>query len=517
VGAPLAVRGNLARAEGQRVTEIFANLGVGFVNAVQPLNFLMIVLGLTIGIIAGALPGITMLNAIVLVLPFTYLMGIVPALLLMIGVYCGGVFGGSITGILFNIPGDPMNVPTTWEGYRLSRQGKTQYALGLAIMSSAFGGLVSALFLAFFAPPFARFALTFSTVEFFAVVVFGLASVSVLGQSAMIPALISLFAGMFLGTIGTEAQYGVERFTFGVPFLKSGVDFVTVLIGLFAIGEVLDQIVTLDADVVPDQGGASAVPRLPLLDLWPLRWPLLRGTAVGIAIGGLAGAGATVSSFVSYGLEKQISRQPELFGTGHAGGLVASESSVNGSTGGAMIHLLTLGIPGSAATAVMMGAFLVHGIQPGPLLFTKQPEQVYTIFAGMILANLLMIVLGFLAALSFATLMKVPAPILNTFIVVFCFLGGYALRNDMADVWLTMLFGILGFVMRRYGLPIPPLVMGIILGPMAEQYFLTSMVANGNDLGVFVTRPVSAIVLAISAGMVGWAIVRSRRRVLADG
>jgi putative tricarboxylic transport membrane protein len=228
-------------------------------------------------------------------------------------------------------------------------------------------------------------------------------------------------------------------------------------------------------------------------------------------VGGLAGAGATVSSFVSYGLEKQVSKQPELFGTGHAPGLVASESSVNGSTGGAMIHLLTLGIPGSAATAVMMGAFLIHGIQPGPLLFTKQPTEVYTIVAGMVLANVVMIALGFLAALSFATLMKVPAPILNTFIVVFCFLGAYALRNDMADVWLTMLFGILGFFMRRYDLPVPPLVMGIILGPMAEQFFLTSMVANDNDLTVFVTRPVSAVILAISALIIAWPLVKRWR------
>jgi putative tricarboxylic transport membrane protein len=253
------------------------------------------------------------------------------------------------------------------------------------------------------------------------------------------------------------------------------------------------------------------MPRLPLLDLWPLRWPLLRGTTVGIAVGGLAGAGATVSSFVSYGLEKQVSSEPHLFGTGHAGGLVASESSVNGSTGGAMIHLLTLGIPGSAATAVMMGAFLIHGIQPGPLLFSQHPHQVYTIFAGMILANVVMIALGFLAALSFALLMRVPAPVLNTFIVVFCFLGAFALRNDMADVWLTMLFGVLGFFMRRYDLPIPPLVMGIILGPMAEQYFLTSMVSHQNDLTIFVTRPVSAIVLALAALLVLWPFARTLR------
>lgn len=499
------------------MAELLGNLAVGFVNAVQPLNFLMIVLGLAIGILAGALPGITMLNSIVLVLPFTYLLDIVPALLLMIGVYCGGVFGGSITAILFNIPGDPMNVPTAWEGYPLNRQGRGRYALGLAIMASAFGGLVSALFLAFFAPPFARFALSFSTVEFFSVVIFGLASVSVLGQGSITSALISLFAGMFLGTIGTEAQYGVERFAFGVPFLKTGVDFVTVLIGLFAIGEVLDQLVAGGAPAAPRE--ARAVPRLPLLDLWPLRGSLLRGTAVGVAVGGLAGAGATVSAFVAYGLEKQVSRRPELFGRGHAGGLVAAESANNGSTGGAMVHLLTLGIPGSAATAVMMGAFLIHGIQPGPLLYAKQPEQVYTITAGMILANLLMIGLGFLAAIWFAQLMRIPAPTLNTFIVVLCFVGAFALRNDMADVWLTMLFGVAGFFMRRYDLPVPPLVMGIILGPMAEQYFLTSMVSHHNDLTVFVTRPVSAVILGLSALMVAWALrraIRTRERAAAS-
>jgi putative tricarboxylic transport membrane protein len=198
--------------------------------------------------------------------------------------------------------------------------------------------------------------------------------------------------------------------------------------------------------------------------------------------------------------------------------LVAAESANNGSTGGAMIHLLTLGIPGSAATAVMMGVFLIHGIQPGPLLFTRQPEQVYTLFAGMILANVLMIGLGFLAAMGFAALMRVPAPLLTTFIVIFCFIGAFALRNDMADVWLTMLFGVLGFVMRRWDLPVPPMVMGIILGPMAEQYFLTSMVSHGNDLSVFVTRPVSAVALGLAAAAVAWAVWRNltARRRLAE-
>ncbi len=487
------------------MSEMVSNLWAGLLASVEPLNFLMILIGLAIGIVAGALPGITMLNSIVLVLPFTYLMGIVPSLLLMTAIYCGGVFGGSITGILFNIPGDPMNVPTTWEGYQLNKKGQVRTALGLAIMCSATGGFLSALIMTFASPPFAKVALSFSTVEYFAIVLLGLTSVVVIGQASVPAALISLFAGMFLGTVGTESQYGVTRFAFGITFLETGIDFVTVLIGLFAIGEVLDQ---LSARRDPEQQPAppsEATPRLPSLwELWALRGSILRGLGTGVVIGAIPGTGATVASFVSYGLEKQVSREPERFGTGVVEGLAASETSVNASTGGAMIPLLTLGIPGSGATAVMMGAFLLHGVQPGPLLFTKSAREVYTIFVGMLLANLIMIVMGLAAARCFAQLMKVPEPILAAFIISFCFLGAYALRNDIADVWLTMLFGILGFFMRRYDLPIPPLILGIILGPLAEQYFLTSMVSHGNDLSVFLTRPVSAALILASVALLFW-------------
>ena len=489
--------------------EILGNLGAGLAASLQPLNFLMILVGLAIGIVAGALPGITMLNSIVLVLPFTYLMGIVPSLLLMTAIYIGGVFGGSITGILFNIPGDPMNVPTTWEGYQLNKKGQVRLALGMAIMCSAIGGFLSALIMTFASPPFARVALSFSTVEYFAVVLLGLTSVVVIGQVSMAGALMSLFAGMFLGTIGTEAQYGITRFAFGIKFLDTGIDFVTVLIGLFAIGEVLEQLSVPKEDAQGPMPPSAARARLPSpRELWLLRGSLLRGLGTGVVIGAIPGTGATVASFVSYGLEKQVSKHPERFGTGVLEGLAASETSVNASTGGAMIPLLTLGIPGSGATAVMLGAFLLHGVQPGPLLFTKSPREVYTIFVGMLLANLIMIVMGLLAARSFAQLMKVPEPILAAFIIAFCFLGAYALRNDMADVWVTMLFGVLGFFMRRYNLPIPPMILGIILGPLAEQYFLTSMVSHGNDLSVFFARPVSAALIGTSVALLLWPLVR---------
>jgi putative tricarboxylic transport membrane protein len=482
--------------------------GAGLMHSFDPLNFLMILLGLVIGVLAGALPGITMLNAIVLVLPFTYLMDIVPSLLLMIGIYCGGIFGGSITGILFNIPGDPMNVPVTWEGYPLNKKGFVSKALGMAIMTSAAGGFFSALIMTVASPPFAKVALSFSSCEYFAVVFLGLASVVVIGTRSIGSALMSLFIGIFLGSIGIDDIYGVPRFTFGSRIMETGINFVTVLIGLFAIGEVLDQL-----SQKASEGGETLrtrpktqIPRIG--EMWNLRGAILRGLGIGTVIGAIPGAGATVASFVSYGVEKQVSKHPEKFGTGVWEGLVSSGTAINASTGGAMIPLLTLGIPGSGATAVMMGAFLLHGVQPGPLLFSRTPESVYTIFAGMLVCNLIMILAGLITARFFSELMRVPEIILDAFIISFCLIGAFALRNDMADVWFMALFGILGYFMRRYELPIPPLILGVILGPLAESYFLTTLIGEGNDYSVFFRRPISACLLTISVGLLIMPLMR---------
>ena len=485
-------------------------LWTGLINTFDPLNFAMILIGLMIGVLAGALPGITMLNAIVLVLPFTYLMGIVPSLLLMIGIYCGGVFGGSITGILFNIPGDPMNVPTTWEGYKLNKKGFVSKALGMAIMTSALGGFFSALIMTLASPPFAKIALSFSTCEYFSVVFLGLASVVVIGTRSLGSALISLSIGIFLGTIGMDDIYGIPRFAFGSRIMETGINFITVLIGLFAIGEVLDQLSLQGKESGEPSTRLRPKTELPRFgEIWALRSTILRGLGVGVIIGAIPGAGATVASFVSYGVEKQFSKHPEKFGTGCWEGLVASETAINGSTGGAMIPLLTLGIPGSGATAVMLGAFLLHGVQPGPLLFTKTPESVYTIFVGMLICNLIMILTGLFTARFFSELMRVPENILGAFIITFCLIGAFALRNDMADVWFMAIFGILGYFMRRYGLPIPPLILGVILGPLAESYFLTTMIGEANNIWVFFRRPVSASLLILSLAIFIWPLMSS--------
>jgi putative tricarboxylic transport membrane protein len=333
------------------------------------------------------------------------------------------------------------------------------------------------------------------------VVFLGLVSVVVIGTRSIGSALISLFIGMFLATVGMDDIYGAVRFTFGSRIMETGINFTTVLIGLFAIGEVLDQLSLKNKGEgqVMRTRPKTTLPRL--REIWGLRNTVLRGLGIGTVIGAIPGTGATVASFVSYGVEKQVSKTPEKFGTGVWEGLAASETSINASTGGAMIPLLTLGIPGSGATAVMMGAFLLHGIQPGPLLFNKSPEAVYTIFVGMLACNLIMILAGLITAKFFSELMRVPENILCAFIITFCLLGAFALRNDMADVWFMAIFGIVGYFMRRYELPIPPMILGIILGPLAEKYFLTTMIGAGNDFTIFFTRPVSGCLVVISLGL----------------
>ncbi|MEW6409583.1 MAG: tripartite tricarboxylate transporter permease [Nitrospirota bacterium] len=478
----------------------------GLIASLHPLNILMIFFGLAIGMVAGVLPGITMVNAIVLVLPFTYFMDITPALLLMIGIYCGGCYAGTITGILFNIPGDPMNVPQTWEGYALKKKGLGSIALGVAITTSAIGGLASGLIMTFASPPFIKIALQFSSVEYFAIVFFGLTSVVALATTSVLGAFISMLIGMFLATVGVDPHYGTFRFSFGTELLETGIDFIIVMIGLFAIGEILDMLETESCkDITKETTEKETTEKVKVKtnmprpkDLWHLRGSISRGLGMGTIIGMISGAGAAIAAFVTYGVERQVRKAREKFGSGSMAGLAAPETAANASTGGAMMALLSLGIPGSAAAAVMLGAFKLKGINPGPLLFAENPHFVYTIFVGFLLTNFIMIFMGIGAAKVFAQLLRVPYAIMASFIVVFCSIGAFALRNDVMDIWLAMIFGIVGYLMRRMKLPVAPMVLGLILGPLAEDYFRVSMTMHQNNLLVFFTRPISAVFMVIS-------------------
>lgn len=482
--------------------EVMQNLGVGFANAMSPMNLFLVAIGLVVGLIAGALPGVTMVMAVILMLPFTYTMDATAAILLMSACYHGGVFGGSITAILFNIPGDPMNVPTLWDGYPMARKGLAAKALGIAIVTSVIGGILSAMVLSFFSPPFAKVALSFSSPEFFSIVLFGLTSVTVLGTTSVRGALISLFIGLLIATVGIDAVHGAERFTFDSPILRDGIDFLTVMIGIYAMGEVLDRLEQrFPAESVAALGKAAA--SLPsareILSMWGA---LLRSFILGTIIGAIPGAGATVAAFVAYGVEKQYSKSGKLFGTGAPEGIAAPNCAANAATGGAMIPLLCLGIPGSGAAAVMLGAFLLHGVQPGPQIFNTNTEMVYTIFAAQYTANFLMLIAGLLSVPIFVKVLKLPEPISAAFILVFCFIGAYALRSSMSDVWIMAGSGIVGYFMRKFDYPIAPLVLGVILGPLAESAFMTTMISFRNDWTVFFTRPVSGFMMLLCIGAI---------------
>lgn len=490
----------------------FDLLGTGFLASFQLWSFLTIITGLLVGVVAGALPGISFVNAMALALPFTYVMEPTQSMLFLGGIYVGGVFGGSISAIMINVPGTPASLPATWDGYPMTKRGEVKRALGIAVTASATGGLVSALVLAFLSAPFAAFALKFSQPEFFAATLLGLVSVIAIAKDQPIVTMVSLLLGILIGTVGIDPLYGQPRFSFGIPEMQSGVRFVVVMIGLFAIGEVIDLLGT-NRDLRPKKTDGKAV-RMRPRDIWDVKGAIMRGTGLGCIIGLIPGAGATPGAVIAYGIEKQMSKRGDQFGSGIEEGLAAPEAAKNATTGAAMIPLLTLGIPGSAATAIMLAAMMLHGVNPGPLLFIMDPTMVYTIFAAMIIANVLMIFAGFGVAQIFSTLMRTPPAILAAFIIVLSVIGAYGVRNNIFDVYVCIVFGIIGWGMKRVGFPPAPLILGVILGPLAERYFLTSLANFGQDYTIFVTRPISGTIIALTALFMIWSLGPSFLRVL---
>lgn len=495
--------------------ETLINLSSGMLTAIDPFNLAVMLIGLTVGVVAGALPGISFVNAMAIALPFTYMMTPLTSMVFLGGIYAGGVFGGSISSILINIPGTPASLPSCWDGYPMTKRGESGRALAIAISASACGGIASALLLTFAAPPFAQFALQFGQPEFFAATVLGLVSVIAIAKSAPWVSMLSLFLGIVIGSIGLDPLYGMPRLTFGISGLQSGINFVVVMIGLFAFCEVLEMLVNASRGDAKDGNARFKLPSF--RDFWAVKGSAARGTGIGCMIGMIPGAGATVGAVVAYGIEKQVSKQGAQFGTGVAAGLAAPESAKNATTGAAMIPLLTLGIPGSAATAIMLAALVLHGVNPGPLLFATQTDMVYTIFASLLLANVFMIVAGVLVARGFSSLLKVPPAVLGAFIVVMSVVGAYGVRNNLFDVYVCLFFGFVGYVMKVVNFPTAPLVLGVILGPLAERYFLTSLANYENDIAIFVNRPISASILAFALVFVMWSVVPDAIRKMRRG
>lgn len=478
--------------------EILSNLATGFVHIMSPVTLIALFLGLIAGLIAGVLPGLTLVMGVVLLLPFTYTMETTQAIVMLTAVYLAGTYGGAFTSILFKIPGEPIHVPLLWDGYPMARRGEAARALGWTLYAAIGGGLAAAIVMVLVSEPFAKFALNFSTPEYFAIVFLGLSGVIVLGTSSMTRAVISLAIGLLIATVGVDDIYGAERFTFGTSILRDGIDYLTVMVGAYALGEVISRLEEGFTSPTLKQVGKIKTSLPPVRELFQQAYTFVRSIVIGILIGAAPGAGATVASFVSYGMEKQLGRNRDKLGTGAAEGIIASQSAATASVGGSMTALLTLGIPGSGATAVILGAFLLHGVQPGPQIFVNTPTMVYTIYASVFVGLLLMGIIGYLAVKPFVKVLDAPESVTSAFIMVLCFVGAFTIRNNITDVWMMVVFGIIGYLMDRFGFPIAPMVLGAILGPLAERNFMTTMISYSNDWTVFFTRPISCVVMVFS-------------------
>ena len=494
--------------------EAVHQLGLGFLYLLTPANAAALAVGLVVGMLVAVLPGLTLVMGVVLALPFTYGMPVTPAIILLTAMYLSGTYGGAFTAILFRIPGEPLDVPLLWDGYAMARQGQPALALGWTLLAALWGGLLTAVSAVALAVPFAKFALRFDAPEYFAIVLFGLSGVTALGGGSLPKALISLCLGLLLATVGVDDTYGADRFTFGVPILKDGIEYLTVMVGAYGLGEVLARMEQGFA-TPPMQDSRRVETRLPRwTEVWRLRPSVARSSLIGVLCGIVPGAGATVGSFVAYGTEAQYGARRDQLGTGIPEGIVAPQVASTATVGGHMVPLLALGIPGSGATAVILGAFLLHGVQPGPQIFQTEAGMVYTIFASMFAGVLGMCLLGYFAIRPLIRVLELPEAVTSAFVALFCFVGAYSARNSLTDLWMIAIFGGVGYLFERYRFPIAPMVLGAILGPQAETAFMTSMISYGNDWTVFFTRPISGVVMALTIAALAYPIVRdlTRRR-----
>lgn len=486
------------------------NLFQGFGTILSAPSLLLItVMGVAVGIMVGSLPGLTATMGVALLVPLTFGMPPSAALLMLVGVYVGAIYGGSISAILLRTPGTPAAAATVLDGYQLASQGKAGKALATSTIASFIGGMVSAIALTFIAPELATFALRFSSPEYFALALFGLTIIASISGDSVVRGLISGCFGLLLAMMGMDPITGYPRFTFGSMNLLNGVSFIPVLIGLFAVSEAFASIESIFTKATVDTKFATQL--LNLKEIKQISWTAIKSAVMGTFIGIIPGAGADIAAFVSYGEAKRSSKHPEKFGTGILEGIAAPEAGNNGVTGGALVPLLTLGIPGDAVAAVMLGALMMQGLRPGPMLFKDNADVVYTLFAGLMIANVAMLLLGLFGVKLFAKVLSVPRYLLTPIIFFLCIVGAYAINNSMFDVWVMLLFGAIGYIMQKLKLPISPIVLALILGPMAEGEFRRSLVMSGGSLSIFVTRPISVILLLLTVLSIAQSAVKNRR------
>jgi len=469
--------------------DLFHNLVFGFSVAISLQNLLYCFIGVLMGTFIGVLPGIGPLATISMLIPVTFAISPVSALIMLAGIYYGASYGGSTTAILVNLPGETSSVVTCIDGYQMARQGRAGPALAIAALSSFFAGSVCTLGIALFGPPIAEFALKFGSPEYFSLMLMGLVGAAVLAHGDMVKSLAMVVMGLMLGMVGSDVYSGLRRFTFGFHELADGIGFVVIAIGVFAIAEIIVNLGEVEEREIFTTKIDHLYPTKE--DIRQSIWPTIRGTVVGGFFGALPGAGPAISSFSSYMLEKKLAKDPSRFGCGAVEGVAGPESANNAAAQCAFIPTLTLGIPGSATMALMLGVLMIHGITPGPGVTTEKPDLFWGLIASMWIGNLMLVALNLPLVGLWVRLLKVPYRFLFPAIMVFSAFGIYSLNNLPFELYLTAIFGLVGFMWRKLGCPPAPMMLGFILGPMMEENLRRALQISRGDLTIFVKRPIS--------------------------
>jgi putative tricarboxylic transport membrane protein len=455
--------------------------------------------GTIIGLIFGAIPGLTYTVALALVLPLTFAISSHAAIAMMLGTFNGGMAGGAISAILIGIPGTPSSAATVADGYAMTRMGKASLALGASIVASTFGGLFSLVVMIVSVDFVARMAIKFGPAEIFALVLFGLSTICAMAEASLVRGLIAGVIGLMMMTIGLDELEGVHRLTFGYTEMLQGVNVVVAMIGLFAVPHIIEAFINYRKGERHAVDPAHVRVELPTLaSIKSQFWLMMRVSGIGTIIGAIPGAHGPVAAFLGYDHARRFSSHPEQFGKGAIEGVVAPEASHNAVTGGAMIPLLSLGIPGDPATAIILSGLLIHGLQPGPLLFTEHPDQVYVVYISFLISHLVIIIVWILGIRAFVHVLRVPEHLLAISIVVMCVIGAYAIRNSAFDVYTMAVIGLLGYILHRVRIPLTPIILGLVIGPTLEKEFRTAMVLSDGDLNIFYTSPGAMALIALS-------------------
>ncbi|QCO19982.1 tripartite tricarboxylate transporter permease (plasmid) [Azospirillum brasilense] len=490
--------------------DLLGNLLLGLSVSLSPDNLLLCFGGALIGTLIGVLPGLGPTATVAMLLPLTFYLPPVGALIMLAGIFYGSQYGGSATAILVNLPGESSSVVTCLDGHAMARQGRAGVALATAALASLFAGIVTTILIAVAGPPLAGVALAFGPAEYVSLMLLGLIGAVTLAHGSVVKAIAMILLGLLLSMVGTDVNSGDTRFTFGLPQLYDGIDFVPLAMGLFGLAEIISSL---------EQTGGAGQTTARIVSLWPKRedvrqaWPAtVRGTVMGALLGILPGGGATLGSFAAYSLEKKVSRHPERFGQGAIEGVAAPEAANNAASQACFIPMLSLGIPPNAIMALMIGAMTIHGITPGPQIMAKQPELFWGMIASMLIGNVILVILNLPMIGLWVRLLRVPYGYLFPAILVFCCIGTYTLNNSGFNVLLMALFGVLGYALRKLDCEPAPLMLGFVLGPMLEENLGRALLLSGGDPTVFATRPISGSLLATAALLLILMVMPSVRR-----